>query len=315
MKFWQVVSFAEPEQLIEIARAAEEAGFHGVLLADHIFFPGNLRSRYPYSADGKPAFDGTTPFPDPWTTIAAMSSVTTRLRFATMVFILPLRNPLELAKTLGTLALLSGGRVVLGAGAGWIREEYDTLGIPFETRGKRMEEMVSVMRQAWTGRMVEHRGRFFAHGPLQMSPAPAAAIPIYFGGISDVALSRAARLGQGWMGTGQTPDEAIAYCAKLAELRKRGGTRARALRDDRAARGAAGARAAPAPRRPRHDVHELLPVLVHDRPELEHRAEARADAAFRRERDREARRLALVSAAEPALAAEPDEDASRRSRA
>jgi probable F420-dependent oxidoreductase len=223
MKFWQVVSFSEPDQLVEIARAAEEAGFHGVLLADHIFFPGNLRSRYPYSEDGKPGFDGTTPFPDPWTTIAAMSSVTQRLRFATMVFILPLRNPLELAKTLGTLALLSGGRVVLGAGAGWIREEYDTLGIPFETRGARMEEMVAVMRQAWTGRMVEHRGRFFEHGPLQMSPAPPHPIPIYFGGISKVALSRAARLGQGWMGTGQTPEQAVELCGALARLRAEAG--------------------------------------------------------------------------------------------
>lgn len=223
MKFWQVVSFSEPDQLVEIARAAEEAGFHGVLLADHVFFPGNLRSRYPYSEDGKPGFDGSTPFPDPWTTIAAMSSVTERLRFATMVFILPLRNPLELAKTLGTLALLSGGRVVLGAGAGWIREEYDTLGIPFETRGARMEEMVMVMRQAWTGRMVEHRGRFFEHGPLQMSPAPPQPIPIYFGGISKVALSRAARLGQGWMGTGQTPEQALEFCQTLARLRAEAG--------------------------------------------------------------------------------------------
>ncbi len=220
MKFWQVVSFSEPDQLVEIARAAEEAGFHGVLLADHVFFPGNLRSRYPYSEDGKPGFDGNTPFPDPWTTIAAMSSVTERLRFATMVFILPLRNPLELAKTLGTLALLSRGRVVLGAGAGWIREEYDTLGVPFETRGARMEEMIHVMRQAWTGRMVEHRGRFFSHGPLQMSPAPSLPIPIYFGGISKVALSRAARLGQGWMGTGQTPEQAVELCETLARLRQ-----------------------------------------------------------------------------------------------
>jgi probable F420-dependent oxidoreductase len=223
MKFWQVVSFSEPDQLVEIARAAEEAGFHGVLLADHVFFPGHLRSRYPYSEDGKPGFDGATPFPDPWTTIAAMSSVTERLRFATMVFILPLRHPLELAKTLGTLGLLTRGRVVLGAGAGWVREEFDTLAVPFETRGARMEEMVAVMRQAWTGRMVEHRGRFFEHGPLQMSPAPPHAIPIYFGGISKVALSRAARLGQGWMGTGQTPEQATELCQTLGELREQAG--------------------------------------------------------------------------------------------
>jgi probable F420-dependent oxidoreductase len=219
MKFWQVASFSEPEQLVEIACAAEEAGFHGVMLADHVFFPGNLRSKYPYSEDGKPGFDGDTPFPDPWTTIAAMSSVTERLRFATMVFILPLREPIQLAKTLGTLGLLSKGRVVLGAGAGWIREEYDTLGVPFETRGKRMEEMIAVMRQLWSGRMVEHKGRFFEHGPLQMSPAPASPIPIYFGGISKVALSRAARLGQGWMGTGQTPEQAVELCQTLTKLR------------------------------------------------------------------------------------------------
>jgi len=223
MKFWQAAAFSEPDQLVGIAQAAEEAGFHGLLLSDHIFFPGNLRSKYPYSADGKPGFDGSTPFPDPWTTIAAMSSVTARLRFATMVFILPLRHPLELAKTLGTLGLLTGGRVVLGAGAGWIREEFDTLGIPFETRGARMEEMIAVMRQLWTGRMVEHHGAHFDFGPLQMSPAPGCEIPIYFGGVSKVALRRAAQLGQGWIGTGQTPDEAIDFCRRLLELRRQAG--------------------------------------------------------------------------------------------
>ena len=80
MKLWQVVSFAEPDQLLGIARAAEEAGLEGVLLSDHLFFPGRIESRYPYSEDGKPAFDGATPFPEPWTTIAAMAAVTTRLR-------------------------------------------------------------------------------------------------------------------------------------------------------------------------------------------------------------------------------------------
>ena len=89
-----------------------------------------------------------------------------------MVYILPLRHPLEVAKTVGTAALLSGGRVALGCGAGWIREEFDALGVDFETRGERMSEMIEVMRKAWSGTMVEHRGRFFDLGPLQMSPAP-----------------------------------------------------------------------------------------------------------------------------------------------
>ncbi len=223
MKFWQAVSFAETHQLIGIAQAAEEAGFHGVLLADHLFFPGKLSSKYPYSEDGVPMFDGSTPFPDPWTTIAAMAAVTKRLHFATFVFILPLRHPIELAKTLGTLQLLAGGRVALGAGAGWIREEFDTLGIPFETRGARMSEMVAAMRTLWSGEMVEHHGRFFDFGPCQMSPAPGHPIPVWFGGLSDAAMRRATRVGDGWLGVGNTPEQATEILAKLRALRKEAG--------------------------------------------------------------------------------------------
>jgi probable F420-dependent oxidoreductase len=218
VKLWQVASFAEPDQLLGIARAAEEAGLEGVLVSDHLFFPGHIDSRYPYSEDGKPAFDGASPFPEPWTTIAAMAAVTTRLRFATMVYILPLRHPLEVAKAVGTAALLSGGRVALGVGAGWIREEFDVLGIDFATRGARMDEMIDVMRAVWSGDMVGHRGRFFDFAPLQMSPPPPAPPPIWVGGLSAAALRRAATRGDGWIGTGQTPDEAIRI---VAELRRR----------------------------------------------------------------------------------------------
>lgn len=223
MKFWQVVSFSEPDQLLDIARAAEEAGFEGVLLSDHLFFPGDLRTKYPYSEDGKPMFDGTTPFPDPFVTIAAMAAVTTRLRFGTMVYILPLRHPLEVAKSVGTAALLARGRVVLGTGAGWIREEYDALGVDFATRGRRYDEMIEVLRKAWTGQMTLHRGPIFDLGAFQMSPAPAAQVPICVGGISEPALRRAARTGDGWIGTGQTPDEAVALLGRLDALRRDAG--------------------------------------------------------------------------------------------
>jgi len=223
MKFWQVVSFSEPDQLVAIARGAEQAGFEGVLLSDHLFFPGKLASRYPYAADGKPAFDGATPFPDPWTTIAAMAAVTTRLRFGTMVYILPLRHPLEVAKTVGTVARLSGERVVLGVGAGWIREEYDALGVRFEGRGRRMDEMMEVMRKAWTGQMVEHRGPHFDLGAFQMSPAPRTTVPIWVGGLSPLAFKRAAALGDGWIGTGHQPGEVPAILERLRALRAEAG--------------------------------------------------------------------------------------------
>jgi probable F420-dependent oxidoreductase len=223
VKFWQVASFAEPEQLLDVARGAEEAGFDGVLVSDHLFFPGRLASRYPYAEDGRPGFTADTPFPDPWTSIAAMAAVTRRLRFATMVAILPLRHPLEVAKTVGTAALLSGGRVALGAGAGWIREEFDALGVDFATRGARMDEAIGALRALWAGGMVEHAGRFFRFGPLQMSPAPGHPIPILVGGTSGRALRRAARLGDGWIGTGHAPAEAAALLDRLRALRREAG--------------------------------------------------------------------------------------------
>jgi probable F420-dependent oxidoreductase len=223
VKFWQVASFSEPDQLLDIARGAEDAGFHGLLLSDHLFFPGELKSKYPYSEDGKPMFDGTMPFPDPFTTIAAMAAVTTTLRFGTLVYILPLRHPLEVAKSVGTAAVLSNDRVVLGCGAGWIREEYDALGVDFATRGKRYDEMIDVLRKAWTGRMVEHRGAHFDLGSFQMNPAPKTSVPIWIGGVGEPALRRAATRGDGWIGNGQSPDDALASLARLRELRAAAG--------------------------------------------------------------------------------------------
>ena len=223
MKFWQVVSFTEPDQLIEVAVAAEEAGFDGVLLSDHLFFPGKLESRYPYSEDGAPGFDGTTPFPDPWTTISAMATATTTLQFSTMVYILPLRNPFEVAKSLGTSAILSNNRVALGSGAGWIKEEFDILGIDFKQRGKRYNEIIEVLRKLWSGNMVEHHGEFFDFGPVQMSPAPTEPIPIYIGGLSKAAMRRAARLGNGWFGTGQDPSEVPDLLQTLRAFRREAG--------------------------------------------------------------------------------------------
>jgi probable F420-dependent oxidoreductase len=223
MKFWQVLSFTEPEQLVALARAAEEAGFHGVLLSDHLFFPEKLESRYPYSPDGSPGFDGSAVFPEVFTSIAAMATATTRLHFSTIIFVLPLRHPLEVAKALGTLSLLSGGRVALGCGAGWIREEFEQLGVEFSTRGKRFDEMIGVLRTLWSGGMVEHHGRFFDFDRLQISPAPRAPIPIYVGGLSPAALRRAARLGDGWVGTGQDPAELPALLHELQALRVEAG--------------------------------------------------------------------------------------------
>lgn len=220
MKLWQSLAFVEPDQIVDLARCAEECGFHGVLLSDHLIFPEKLTSTYPYAPDGRPMFDGTVPFPDPWVTMGAMAAVTTRLHFATLVYVLPLRDPFDVAKAVGTAALLSNDRVVLGVGAGWMREEYEAVGVDFGTRGRRFDEMISVMRALWTGRMVEHHGEIFDFGAMQMSPVPAKPPPIFIGGVSEAALRRAARVGDGWMGSGNTPEEVPGVLARLRALRR-----------------------------------------------------------------------------------------------
>jgi len=223
MKFWQALSFSEPEQLVDLAKIAEEVGFEGVLVSDHLFFPQKLESGYPYSDDGAPVFGPDSPFPDPWVALGAMSAVTTRLRFSMIVYILPLRHPLEVAKATATLAVMSGDRFALGAGAGWMKEEFTQLGVDFHTRGKRFDEMIAVLQTIWQGGMVEHHGCFFDFDPIEMSPAPKRPIPIWVGGKSKPALRRAAVLGDGWIGPGSTPEEVPQQIAALHALRREAG--------------------------------------------------------------------------------------------
>jgi probable F420-dependent oxidoreductase len=223
MKFWQFLPFTEVDQLVGIAQIAEEVGFHGVLLGDHVLFPEKLDSRYPYAPDGRPGFGAGTPWPDPWVTIAAMAAVTARLRFGTGVTVLALRDPFQVARTVGTAAVLSGSRVVLGVGTGWMREEFDRCGVDFATRGRRTDEMIDVLRTLWRGGMVEHHGPLFDFDRLEVAPAPAEPVPIWVGGNSRPALRRAARLGDGWIGAGHAPDAIPAAMETLWALRREAG--------------------------------------------------------------------------------------------
>lgn len=206
------------EGYVEVAAAAEAAGFSSVALSDHVVYPEKLESVYPYTPDGKPQYDPEWDFPDPWVTIGAMSSATTSLEFFTNVFVLPARNPLLVAKTLGTVAKLSGDRVALGIGAGWMREEFEVLEQKFRARGRRMDEMIEVLRAVWGGGFVEHHGEFYDFDRLEVRPVPARQIPIYVGGHSEIALRRAARL-DGWIGVNYSMDELEAYCRQLAGYR------------------------------------------------------------------------------------------------
>jgi probable F420-dependent oxidoreductase len=199
MQFWQAISFAPPDQLEGIAKGAEAAGFTGLAIPDHVVTPLRIESRYPYAPDGAVIWDPAAPYPEPWSLACALAQVTGRLRFLSYVYVLPLRDPFSAAKSISSAALLTGERVVAGVGAGWLEEEFQLLGRSFHERGARMDEMLEVMRALMTGRPVEHRGKYFDFPPVQLSPVPGPAVPIWVGGHSDAALRRAARA-DGWVG-------------------------------------------------------------------------------------------------------------------
>ncbi len=220
MKFWLIAPWLPAEEMIELARMAEEFGFEGMMGADHGFVPETMAADYLYTDDGKPPIHGGLPYPEVWTTLTAMAMATTRLKLSCAVYVLPLRNPIEVAKATGTLSRISNGRVVLGAGAGWMKEEFDVYGVDFKTRGRRMDECIEVIHKLQRGGYVEHRGEFFDFPPLAIGPAPDAPVPIYIGGASKRALRRAARLGDGWIGAGNSIDEVEGILDQLNTLRR-----------------------------------------------------------------------------------------------
>jgi probable F420-dependent oxidoreductase len=221
MKFWQALSFSEPDQLVDVAKICDEVGFDGAFISDHMFYPGDYENKYPYSEDGKlDGFTAETAWPDPWVTIASMAAVTERLRFTTFIYILGLRNPISVAKSTSTLGVLTNDRFALGVGAGWMREEFETMGVEFKTRGKRLDESIEVLHKLWSGDLVEHHGTHFDFPPLSMCPVPEKRVPVWIGGISGPALRRAARVGDGWLGSGQTADEAVGLLNELNGYRK-----------------------------------------------------------------------------------------------
>ncbi len=215
MDFSIALAFNRPEQWVPLARAADEAGFHSVVVSDHLIYPGDLKSPYPYTSNGQPRWERDTAWPDPMIAIGAMAAVTARLRFITSIYLLPLRHPVVAAKQATTVDVLSGGRLVLGIGAGWMREEFELLGVPFEKRGRRLEESVAVLRKLFEGGDVEHHGEFYDFDALRMSPLPKAPVPIWGGGTSEAALRRAATLLDGWVSEINTRDEIRTIAGKL----------------------------------------------------------------------------------------------------
>jgi probable F420-dependent oxidoreductase len=217
MKFWVATAWMEPTELIGLSRLLDDAGMHGLMVSDHLVYPRELVSKYPYSPheDGRPIWEPETVWPDPWVTIGAMAAVTEQLRFTTNIYVAPMRPILQVAKEIGTAAVISNNRVALGAGAGWMREEFDLQGQSFSNRGKRFTEMIVALRELWKGGWVEFHGEYYDIPALTMEPHPSEPVPIYVGGHSDAALRRAAKVADGWIGNAYPWDEAEHHVAKL----------------------------------------------------------------------------------------------------
>lgn len=207
------------DQLVELARTAEECGFASVALPDSLFYSEEVSAEYPYTPDGSRMWNAGTPWGDPLVIAAAMGSATSTIRFYTQVLKLGSRNPLLLARQLLTVAHLTGDRFGFGVGIGWSPEEFRWCGVPYERRGRRVDEMIEVIRLVLGGGMVEHHGEFYDFDKLQMSPAPARPIPWYVGGHTEVALRRAARFADGWTSAMIRFDDLVASRRRLAELR------------------------------------------------------------------------------------------------
>ncbi|MCU1497345.1 MAG: family F420-dependent class oxidoreductase [Acidimicrobiales bacterium] len=223
MRFSIGTAFLPPDELLPIAQAADEAGYHAVALSDHVVNLEELHTPYPYTEDGTRRWKPFTPWVDPWVAIGAMAAVTRRIRFFTNVYVLPMRNPLTVAKCVGTAALLSGDRVSLGIGMGWCEEEFELMEQPFRGRGRRADEMIALLSELWQGGWVEHHGESYDIPRLEMSPTPSQPVPVYVGGMSDAALRRAAR-NDGWISDYLSTDEAIETRATIDGYRAEYGT-------------------------------------------------------------------------------------------
>jgi len=224
VRFSYAESMTDPSFYGPLAAAAEEAGYDSMVVPDSICYPRDAVSRYPFNPDGTREFLEDKPFLEPFSLIPALGAVTRRLRFVTFVIKLPVRPPLLVAKQVTSVAVLTGGRLVLGVGTSPWREDYDVLGVPWARRGQRMDEALAIVRGLAAGGYFEFHGELLDLPPVKISPVPAAPVPVLIGGHGDAALRRAARAGDGWLHGGGDPAGLPALLARLAEFRRQEGT-------------------------------------------------------------------------------------------
>jgi probable F420-dependent oxidoreductase len=206
---YRMAPLEEGDYAVAFARLAEELEFESVWVVDHVVMCPEYESRYPYDPSGRSPFDADVIQPDPLVWLSYVAAATRRIHLATGILILPQRNPVVLAKTLASLDRLSGGRVLLGIGVGWVREEAEAVGTSFADRGRRTDESIEAMRALWRDPLSSYHGEFVSFDKVVSKPKPAreGGPPIIVGGHSEAAARRAGRLGDGFYPLGVTGDE------------------------------------------------------------------------------------------------------------
>ena len=199
---------ATPADFEQLAQSVEDLGYDSLWTGDHVVLPRDVVSPYPYNATGAFPFDRDQPVFEPVTLLAYLAGRTTRVRLGISVLVLPMRNPVITAKMLADIDNLTRGRLELGVGVGWLREEFEALAADFAARGKLAEEWITILRQLWTaGSPTGFEGQHYRFAPLALLPRPGRPIPIVIGGNSRSALRRAARFGDGWHGVRLAPEQ------------------------------------------------------------------------------------------------------------
>jgi probable F420-dependent oxidoreductase len=218
VKFWLMGYGLGSRQFVELAKDAEAVGFHGLVTSDQLYFPREFRTPYPNTSSGKVTWSQETLWPEPHVALAAAAAVTSRLRLGTFTYILPLRHVLFVAREVAAAADLAPGRLMVGASAGWLRQHFEAVDVDFATRGRRLEEMVEALRLLWSGETAEYHGDIVDFEPLSIRPVPPEPVPINIGGDTNVAMARAARIGDGWLGKLYETDEAIERTRRMRKL-------------------------------------------------------------------------------------------------
>lgn len=217
VQFTLALAMVPPERILPLAQAAEAAGWDSVCFPDSVFYPEQVSGDYPFTADGKRFWPDDAPFVDPFVGMPAVAAATERIGLYTNVLKTPLREPLLVAKSLGSMAAMFPGRIGLGVGLSWIPEEFAWLGQEMKTRGKRLDEQIEIIRSVIAGGYVEFHGQHYDFDRLRMEPsAPAGErVPIYVGGHSDAGIRRAARTGDGWIGAQASAEEISSHIARI----------------------------------------------------------------------------------------------------